>query len=82
MKPKYDLQQRAGELHAPDLEHVLDLMTEPARFQSTQYAVMFEPDQADLAPSVVMGNKSQFGFVAKFEQVVVGNISFKPTNSL
>ncbi|MCF4099624.1 DUF882 domain-containing protein [Maritalea mediterranea] len=59
---RYSLTQRRGELVAPDLGHVVEMFTGQTEISAPQYAVMFEPDQADLDPSVVMGNKSQLGF--------------------
>ncbi len=59
---RYSLTQRRGELVAPDLEHVLEMLTDQTRLTDPQFAVLFEPDQSDLDPSVVMGNKSQLGF--------------------
>jgi uncharacterized protein YcbK (DUF882 family) len=59
---RYSLTQRRGEFVAPDLGHVLEMFTDETQLVAPQYAVLFEPDQADLDPSVVMGTKSQLGF--------------------
>lgn len=59
---RYSLTQRRGELVAPDLGHVVEMFTGQTQLTELQFAVLFEPDQADLNPSVVMGNKSQLGF--------------------
>ncbi|WP_246028640.1 DUF882 domain-containing protein [Maritalea mobilis] len=59
---RYSLTQRRGELVAPDLGHVVEMFTDQTQLTAPQFAVLFEPDQADLDPSVVMGNKSQMGF--------------------
>ncbi|AVX03286.1 uncharacterized protein MXMO3_00754 [Maritalea myrionectae] len=59
---RYSLTQRRGELVAPDLGHVVEMFTDQTQLTEPQFAVLFEPDQADINPSVVMGNKSQLGF--------------------
>lgn len=82
IKPNYAIGQSEGELVLPDLEHVLEFMTEQARFDTAQYAVMFEPDEADLAPTAIMGNKSQFGFSAQPQEFQLSTAAFKVTNSL
>ncbi len=63
---RYSLTQRRGEFVAPDLGHVLEMFTDETQLIAPQYAVLFEPDQADLDPSVVMGAKSQLGFDSNF----------------
>jgi uncharacterized protein YcbK (DUF882 family) len=82
IKPNFAIAQRAGELVEPDLEHIVEFMTEQARFETSQYAVMFEPDEADLAPTAIMGSKSQFGFSSEPQSFQLSEIAFKPKSAL
>lgn len=66
-RPSFDplrnsLTQRRGELVAPDLGHVIEMFTDQTQLTELQFAALYEPEQADLDPSVVMGRKSQMGF--------------------
>jgi len=80
--PEFDIAQRSGEFIAPDLEHVIDLMTEPARLDASQYAVLFEPDDADLHPAALLGSRSQVGFSSQSEDIIVSGIAFRAKNTL
>ena len=82
VRPTINLTQRDGELVLPDLEHVLDLMTEPSRFENAQYAVLFEPDEADISHDAVLGSNSQFGFTTNAPDINVSTISFVPRKTL
>lgn len=54
------LSAREGELFAPDLDHVF---THPASFNSAQYALFSDPDNADFNPATQLGNGTHnFGF--------------------
>jgi len=56
--PKLELlpvQMREVQFSAPDLEHVQDAMVSARRFSGLQFAVMFEPDEADFDPATELG---------------------------
>lgn len=50
-----DFELRRGTFHAPDLDHVAEIFTDPQRMNSERYAVIFDRDQADLSPAAELG---------------------------
>jgi len=46
---------RAVDLIAPGFDHVTEIFADPARMHSNRYAVIFEPDAADLDPAISLG---------------------------
>ncbi len=57
-RPQLELlpvQTRPVRLSAPDLEHVQDALVSPTRFSGLQFAVLFEPDEADFNPATELG---------------------------
>ena len=57
------------ELVAPDLDHVAEIFTQPAKLSSATYAVLWEPDEGDLDPATELGPYvTRLGFAAKETQ--------------
>lgn len=49
---------RSPDLIAPDIEHALDVFTDPMPIASARYAVLFPPDRADFDPATELGHAS------------------------
>ena len=48
--------ERNIKLVAPDLEHVIEIFTDPQSLSSNRYAILSEPDEADLNPASELGS--------------------------
>ncbi len=51
-----NITQRKTELVAPDLNHVIEIFTDPRLITSNRYAYIYEPDEADFDPALELGN--------------------------
>jgi uncharacterized protein YcbK (DUF882 family) len=49
---------RSPDFIAPDIEHALDVFTDPTPIASARYAVLFPPDRADFDPATELGRAS------------------------
>lgn len=78
--PLYDnsIPMRSIEFYAPDLEHVGDNMVMQTQIAEADFAIMFEPDEADFNPATELGPQTiQINFSLSENPALLSN-SFSP----
>jgi len=73
---------RPGQLFDPEIEDEFSFESDPIKLQHARFAVLFEPDIGDLAPTSVLGSGTQLGFAYRAPPIAPTNIGFKTASSL
>lgn len=73
---------RPGEFFEPESEDEFSFEADPNKLEKARFAILFEPDIGDLAPTSVLGNLTQLGFVHKALSPIAPTIGFKTASAL
>jgi len=74
--------ERKIKLVAPDLDHVIEIFTDPQSLSSNRYAILSEPDEADLNPASELGShREKLKFIRNAQGKLKTN-KFTPSSPL
>ncbi|WP_419719641.1 DUF882 domain-containing protein [Maritalea porphyrae] len=73
---------RAGQFFEPESEDEFSFESDPNKLEQGRFAIMFEPDVGDLAPTSVLGNLTQLGFAPMAQPRAAPTIGFKTASTL